>query len=65
MIAMFNFAGLVLATIFAAAIAMACNWLMLQVTFHLMEPAAVHKPATQTLLARRTLQLARSFTPNH
>ncbi len=64
MIAMLNFAGLVLATILAAAVAVACNWLMLQVTFHLMQPAAVRKTSTQTLLARRTMQPARAFTPN-
>ncbi len=64
MIAMLNFAGLVLATIFAAAVAVACNWLMLRVTFHLMQPAAVRKTPTQTLLVRRTMLLARAFTPN-
>ncbi len=64
MSAMFNFAGLVLATIFAAAVAVACNWLTLRVTFHLMQPAAVRKTPTQTLLVRRTMLLARAFTPN-
>jgi hypothetical protein len=64
MIAMLNFTGLVLATILAAAVAVACNWLMLQVTFHLMQPAAVRKTPTQTFLVRRTLQLARAFAPN-
>jgi hypothetical protein len=64
MIVMLNFAGLVLATIFAAAVAVTCNWLLLQVTFHLMQPAAVHKTPTQTLLVRRTRQLARAFAPN-
>jgi len=64
MIAMLNFAGLVLATIFSAAVAVVCNWLLLQVTFHLMQPAAARKTPTQTLLVRRTLQLARAFAPN-
>ena len=64
MIAMLNFAGLVLATIFAAAVAVGCNWLMLQVTFHLVQPAAVRRNPTQTLLTRRTLQLVRAFVPN-
>ena len=64
MIAMLNFTGLVLATILAAAVAVACNWLMLQVTFHLMQPAAFRKTPTHTLLARRTLRLARAFAPN-
>jgi hypothetical protein len=64
MVAMLNFAGLVLATIFAAAVAVACNWLMLQVTFHLMQPAAIRKTPAQTLLMRRTMQLARALAPN-
>lgn len=64
MIVMLNFAGLVLATIFAAAVAVACNWLMLQATFHLMQPAAVRKTPTQTLLVRRTMQQVRAFSPN-
>ncbi len=65
MSAILNFAGLVLATIFALAVAVACNWLMLRMTFHLMQPAAVRKTPTQTLLGRRTMLLARAFTPNH
>jgi hypothetical protein len=55
MIAMLNLAGLVLASIFAAAIAAACNWLLLQVTFRLMQPAAVRKSTTQTHLARHSV----------
>jgi hypothetical protein len=43
MIAMLNFGGLVVATIVAAAAAVACNWLMLCVAFHLMQPAAIRK----------------------
>ena len=64
MIPILNFAGLVLATLFAAGVAVACNWVMLQVTFHLMQPAAVSKATRQTLRAHGTLQLARAFTPN-
>lgn len=64
MIVMLNFAGLVLATILAVAVAVACNWLMLWVTFHLMQPAAVRKTPTQTFLVHRTLQLVRAFAPN-
>ncbi len=64
MIAMLNFAGLVLATIFAAAAAVVCNWLLLQVTFHLMQPAAICKTPAQTLPMHRTMQLARALTSN-
>lgn len=43
MIATLNLVGLVLATMFAATAAVACNWLLLRVAFHLMRPAAVRK----------------------
>jgi hypothetical protein len=64
MIAMLNFAGLVVATIIAAAAAVTCNWLMLRVAFHLMQPAAIHKISVRTELVRGTAQLARAFAPN-
>jgi len=64
MIAMLNLAGLVLASIFAAAIAAACNWLLLQVTFRLMQPAPVRKSTTQTHLARHSVQLTRTIPAN-
>jgi hypothetical protein len=64
MIAMLNFGGLVVATIVAAAAAVACNWLMLRVAFHLMQPAAIRKTSVRTELVRGTEQLARSFAPN-
>jgi hypothetical protein len=43
MIAMLNFGGLIVATMIAAAAAVACNWLMLRVAFYLMQPAAIRK----------------------
>jgi hypothetical protein len=64
MIAMPDFAGLVLATIIAAAAAVACNWLMLRVAFHLMQPAAIRKTSVRTELVRGTGLLARAFAPN-
>jgi hypothetical protein len=64
MIAMLNFGGLVVATIIAAAAAVACNWLMLRVAFHLMQPAAIRKTSVRTELVRGTEQLARAFAPN-
>ena len=54
MIAMLNFGGLVVATIIAAAAAVACNWLMLRVAFHLMRPAALRR-AVRRQGARRPL----------
>ncbi len=64
MIAMLNFGGLVVATIIAAAAAVACNWLMLRVAFHLMQPAAIRKTSVRTELVRGAEQLARTFAPN-
>jgi hypothetical protein len=64
MIAMLTFGGLLVATIVAAAAAVACNWLMLRVAFHLMQPAAIRKTSVRTELVRGTEQLARSFAPN-
>ncbi len=64
MIAMLNFGGLIVATIVAAAAAVACNWLMLRLAFHLMQPAAIRKTSVPTELVRGTEQLARTFAPN-
>lgn len=73
MVATLNLAGLVFATMFAATAAVACNWLLLLVMFHLMRPAAVRKnpesvaakrPTVRTELVRGTAELARVFAPN-
>ncbi len=73
MIATLNLAGLVFATMFAAAAAVACNWLLLRVTFHLMRPAAVRKnphsvaakrPTVRTELVGGSAEMARIFAPN-
>ena len=73
MMTLLNVAGLVVTTIFAAAAAVACNWLALRVAFHLMQPAAVRSApesatakrlAVRAELARGTAQLARALAPN-
>ncbi len=73
MIATLNLAGLVVATLFAAATAVACNWLLLRVALQLMQPAAVRKtlegaaakrPTVRAELVRGTAELARAFAPN-
>jgi hypothetical protein len=73
MIATLNFAGLVLATIFAAATAVVCNWLFLRVMFNRMRPAAVGKtpesaianqPTVHSELVRGTAELARALAPS-
>jgi hypothetical protein len=73
MIATLSFAGLVLATIFAAVAAVLCNWLLLCVMFHLMRPAAVRKtpegsglkrPTVRTEFGRGAEGLTRAFGPS-
>jgi hypothetical protein len=61
MIAMIHFATLVITAIFAAAVAVFFNWLLLRVTFHLMGPATARRTATRTDLVRGTAQLTRAF----
>ena len=48
---MVQLAVLTVATVIAAAAAIALTWLFLQTTFHLMQPAAASRPAART--ARR------------
>jgi hypothetical protein len=73
MVATLSFAGLVLATLFAAVPAVLCNWLLLCVMFHLMRPAAVRKPPEGSALKRPTVrtefvrgaaELTRAFAPS-
>jgi len=73
MVTTLNLIGLVFATMFAAAAAVACNWLLLRVMFHLMRPAAVRKPlgnaaeklpTVGTEIARGTAELARALAPS-
>lgn len=73
MIATLSFAGLVLTSIFAAVAAVLCNWLLLRVMFHLMQPATVRRipesatpkrPTVRTELVRGTAELARAFAPS-
>jgi hypothetical protein len=61
MIAMLDFATLVIATIFAAAAAAGLLWLFLKTTFLLMRPATARRISFPTGLVRGTSQLARAF----
>jgi hypothetical protein len=60
MIAMIHFATLVIATMFAAAVAVALDWVLLRAAFALMQPASARR-STRTQLLRGTAQLARAF----
>jgi hypothetical protein len=60
-----HFTTLAVATIFAAAAAVAFDWLLLLAAFRLMKPATARRaPAgaqSKAGLARGTMQLARAF----
>ncbi len=64
MIALLHFATLVLATIFAAAAAVALHWLFLQAAFVMMRPATAQRISLPAGLAHSTSQLARAFVSN-
>jgi hypothetical protein len=64
MITLLSFATLVVATLFALAAGTAFQWLLLQVTLQLMQPATAHRRPVRTELARGTAQLARAFAPH-
>jgi hypothetical protein len=64
MIAMLQFATLVITTIFATAAAVALQWLFLQVAYVMMQPATARRLSAHTQLARGTAQLARAFVSN-
>ena len=78
MIAIANFAGLVITTLFAASAAVLLDWILLKAMFRLMRPAAVKASTTQSLtfardkkaafttateLVHGTRQIARHFAP--
>jgi hypothetical protein len=66
MIAIFNLATLVSATMLAAASAVAINWLALRLTFQLMRPAGVRTgtASVRSELVRGTIDLVRALTPH-
>lgn len=61
MIAMLNFATLVVTTLFAAAAAVAFNLMLLRAMFVLMRPATARRVGAPTRLVRGTTQLARAY----
>ncbi len=61
MIAMLQFATLVITTMFATAAAVALQWLFLRTAFLMMQPATARRLSARTELARGTAQLARAF----
>jgi hypothetical protein len=61
MIALLSFTTLAVATIFALAAGTAFQWLLLQVSVRLMQPATARRRVVRTELAHGTAQLARAF----
>jgi hypothetical protein len=62
MIALQEFATLVIATLLAAAAAVAFHWLLLRATFVLMRSATAQRIAPRTELAHGAAAVARAFT---
>ncbi len=62
MIAMLNFAALIITTMFAAAAAVGLNWLFLRAAFLMMRPATAQRIPLRTELVRGTAQLARAYS---
>jgi hypothetical protein len=52
---------LIVATLLAAAMAVALDWLLLRVAFQIMTPAAVRSASPPSELLRGTAELARAF----
>ncbi len=61
MIAMLHFATLVITTLFAAAAALAFDWMLLRAMFVLMRPATARRVNAPSQLVRGTAQLARAY----
>jgi hypothetical protein len=61
MIAALHFATLVVTTLFAAAAAVAFNFMLLRAMFVLMRPATARRVAVPKNLARGTAQLTRAY----
>jgi hypothetical protein len=61
MIAMLHFATLVVTTLFAAAAAVALDWLLLRAMFVLMRPATARRANAPSQLVRGTAELARAY----
>jgi hypothetical protein len=61
MIAMLQFATLVITTMFATAAAVALQWLFLRAAFLMMQTATARRIPGRTELVRGTAQLARAF----
>jgi hypothetical protein len=65
MIALLHFATLVVATLLAAACAVALNWLALRLTFQLVRPARIRTTAAvRSELVLGPAQLVEAFKPH-
>jgi hypothetical protein len=62
MMAMLQFATLVITTMFAVAAAAGLHWVCLKAAFRIMRPATARSISPRTELARGTAQLARAYS---
>jgi hypothetical protein len=60
-VTLLNLFTLIVATLFAAGMAVALDWLLLRVAFQFMTPAAVRSASPRSELIRGTAELARAF----
>jgi hypothetical protein len=60
---MLDFATLALTTVFAAAAAVAFDWMLLRAMFVLMRPATARRVNAPTHLVRGTAQWTRAYAP--
>ena len=61
MIALLQFATLVVTTVFAVAAAAAFHWLLLRAAFLMMRPATARRIPPRTQLASGTVALVRAY----
>ena len=62
MIAMLQFATLVITTMFALSAAAGLHWVCLKAAFLMMRPATAQRIPVRTELVRGTAQLARAYS---
>ena len=63
MLTLLSFTTLAVVTLFALAAASAFHWLLLRITFRLMQPATARRRPVRTELVRGTRQLTHAFAP--
>ncbi|HKV26351.1 MAG TPA: hypothetical protein VJN93_17270 [Candidatus Acidoferrum sp.] len=61
----FQFASLAVVTVFAAAAALAFDWMLLRAMFLLMQPASARRAPRRTILAHGTVEAVQAYAQHH